>query len=262
MMNYLVFDIETVPDVVSARRLHPEWQTLSDKEVAAALFALRREEAGHDFLRLHLQRVVAISAVFRQGEQLAVWSLGDEKSSEAELLQKFFDLIERHTPTLVSWNGGGFDLPVLHYRAMLHQIVAARYWDTGRDDSAFKWNNYLSRYHERHTDLMDVMAMYQSRAYVPLDQLASLLGFPGKMGMSGAKVWDAFQAGELKSIRDYCETDVLNTYLVFIRFQLLRGKLSSTEYETECAFVRQHLLNTNKPHFLEFCECWNSSSAS
>lgn len=261
MMNYLVFDIETVPDVVSARRLHPEWQTLSDKEVAAALFALRREEAGHDFLRLHLQRVVAISAVFRQGEQLAVWSLGDEKSSEAELLQKFFDLIERHTPTLVSWNGGGFDLPVLHYRAMLHQIVAARYWDTGRDDSAFKWNNYLSRYHERHTDLMDVMAMYQSRAYVPLDQLASLLGFPGKMGMSGAKVWDAFQAGELKSIRDYCETDVLNTWLVFLRFQLMRGVITRDLHAQEEMRVKEYLERRNLPHFAAFLQAWHHGAA-
>lgn len=259
-MNYLVFDIETVPDVASAQRMH-EWQGLSENDIAQALFAMRREEAGHNFLRLHLHKIVAISAVFRQGEQLAVWSLGDETSSEADLIQKFFDLIERHTPTLVSWNGGGFDLPVLHYRAMFNGVVAPRYWETGRDDAAFKWNNYLGRYHERHTDLMDLLSMYQSRACVPLDELASLLGFPGKMGMSGAKVWDAYQSGALKSIRDYCETDVLNTWLVFLRFQLMRGQLTREQHMQEEARAKEYLTRKNLPHFLAFLHAWDSSSA-
>lgn len=259
MMNYLVFDIETVPDVSSARRTREEWRELSDGDVANALFALRREETGHDFLRLHLQRVVAISAVFRQGDQLAVWSLGDESSSEGELIQKFFDLIDRHTPTLVSWNGGGFDLPVLHYRAMLNSVAAARYWDTGRDDQAFKWNNYLGRYHERHTDLMDLLSLYQARACVPLDDLASMLGFPGKMGMSGAKVWGAFQSGAIKSIRDYCETDVLNTWLVFLRFQLMRGHLSPEQHQFEETKVREYLSRKNLPHFAEFLQRWDAA---
>lgn len=262
MMNYLVFDIETVPDVVSARRTHEEWCELSDADIAHALFALRRQETGNDFLRLHLQRVVAISAVFRQGDQLAVWSLGDERSSEAELIQKFFDLIDRHTPILVSWNGGGFDLPVLHYRAMVNGVVASRYWETGRDDQAFKWNNYLGRYHERHTDLMDVLAMYQARACVPLDDLASLLGFPGKMGMSGAKVWGAFQSGAINSIRDYCETDVLNTWLVFLRFQLMRGALTREQHVLEEGKVKEYLSRKNLPHFTEFLQRWGAASQS
>ncbi len=258
MTNFLVFDIETVPDVVSARRMREEWRDLCDADIADALFAMRREETGHDFLRLHLQRVVAISAVFRQGDQLAVWSLGDENSTEAELIQKFFDLIDRHTPTLVSWNGGGFDLPVLHYRAMLNGVVASRYWDTGRDDPSFRWNNYLGRYHERHTDLMDYLSLYQARACVPLDDLASLLGFPGKMGMSGAKVWTAFQSGALKSIRDYCETDVLNTWLVFLRFQLMRGQVSREQHHIEESKVRDYLARKNLPHFVEFLQRWDA----
>ena len=117
-----------------------------------------------------------------------MWSLGEPDSSEAELIQRFYDGIERYTPQLVSWNGGGFDLPVLHYRALIHGVAAARYWDWGDDDKEFKWNNYLSRYHTRHLDLMDVLAMYQPRANAPLDQMAKLCGFPGKLGMDGSKV--------------------------------------------------------------------------
>ncbi|MFP5506835.1 MAG: 3'-5' exonuclease [Gammaproteobacteria bacterium] len=255
-MNVLVFDIETVPDLEAGRRLYG-LDGLSDEDVAKAMFHLRRQETGgSDFLKLHLHRVVAISAVLRSRDALKVWSLGEPQSDEKELVQRFFDGIDKFTPTLVSWNGGGFDLPVLHYRALKHGISAPRYWDTGDDDRDFKWNNYLSRYHARHTDLMDVLSGYQARAVAPLDEVASMLGFPGKMGMSGAKVWDAFLAGGIEDIRNYCETDVLNTYLVYLRFELMRGKLTPAEYHAECLQLRDYLKAENRPHFEEFLSAW------
>ncbi len=254
-MNVLVFDIETVPDVASGRRLHG-LDGLDDNDVANVMFHKRRQETGNDFLRLHLQRVVAISVVLRSRDDLKVWSLGEEGADEKELVQRFFDGLDRFTPTLVSWNGSGFDLPVLHYRALLHGISAPRYWETGDEDQSFRWNNYLSRYHNRHTDLMDVLAGYQARANAPLDEIAAMLGFPGKMGMSGDKVWDAYQAGDIAGIRNYCETDVLNTFLVYLRYELMRGRLTAGEYDAECRRVRDYLAKENKPHFSEFLANW------
>ena len=254
-MNVLVFDIETVPDLQGGRRLFG-LEGLTDADTANAMFGLRRQENGTDFLRLHLQRVVAISAVYRSQDKIAVWSLGDEDADEKSLLEKFFHLIDRYSPTLVSWNGSGFDLPVLHYRSLVHGVACPRYWDTGNDDKNFKWNNYLSRYHDRHTDLMDLLALYNNRAYVPLDQMASLLGFPGKMGMSGDKVWDAFHSGDIKGIRDYCETDVLNTWLVYLRFELIRGNLMSQGYEAELQMVKEYLQREGHPHFQAFLKEW------
>jgi predicted PolB exonuclease-like 3'-5' exonuclease len=255
-MNIFVFDIETVPDVASGRRLH-DLVDLTDKEVADAMFKMRREETGgSEFLRLHLQRIVTISAVLRSKDQIKVWSLGDVNASEKELIERFYAGIDKYRPTLISWNGGGFDLPVLHYRSLLHGISAPSYWETGDGDQSFRWNNYLSRYHYRHTDLMDVLSGYQSRACAPLDEIASMLGFPGKMGMSGALVWEYFQRGELMSIRNYCETDVLNTYLVYLRFELVRGKLTQQQYDQECARLREYLQSESKPHFNEFLQAW------
>lgn len=254
-MNVLVFDIETIPDLDGGRRIY-DLDGLNDKDTASALFNLRRQENGTEFLRLHLHRIVAISVVLRSTQGIKVWSLGDEDSTEKELIERFYDGIERFTPNLVSWNGGGFDLPVLHYRALKHGVQARRYWDTGNEDSSFKWNNYLSRYHQRHLDLMDVLAMYNGRANAPLDQIATLLGFPGKMGMSGAKVFDAFQGGDIKGIRDYCETDVLNTWLVYLRFQLMRGELDPTGYEQELDLLKAYLTDEGLPHFLSFLEAW------
>ena len=255
-MNILVFDIETIPDVASGRRLY-DLEGLNDADVAKIMFHKRREETGDsEFLRHHLHRIVAISVVMRRTDQLKVWSLGDEKSDEADLIRRFFDGIEKYSPTLVTWNGGGFDLPVLHYRSLVHGIAAPRYWDTGDLDREFKWNNYISRFHWRHTDLMDVLAGYQPRASAPLDGIAQLLGLPGKLGMDGSKVWDAYQAGRLGEIRDYCETDVLNTYLVYLRFELIRGSLDQPGYDQEVQRVRELLKAECRPHWQAFLEAW------
>jgi len=255
-LNTLVFDIETIPDIEGGRKLY-DLGDLDPDGIAKAMYHLRFQKTGTEFLAHHLHKIVAISVTFRgKGDDFKVWTLGDESADEKEILQRFFDGIDRYTPTIVSWNGSGFDLPVIHYRAMKHKICAPRYWDMGEDDSSFKWNNYISRYHTRHTDLMDLLALYSGRANAPLDELASLFGFPGKMGMSGAKVWDAYQAGKLADIRNYCETDVLNTWLVYLRFQLLRGHILIDKYHSECELVRKHLQASGKEHLLAFEAAW------
>lgn len=254
-MNQLVFDIETVPDVDFGRRALG-LQALDDVEVATAMAALRRQATGSDFLSLEQQRVVAIACLLRRGDSLKLWSLGDAHSSEAELLERFFDGIERLTPELVSWNGSGFDLPVLHYRCLLHGVRAARYWETGEEDTAFRYNNYLGRFHWRHLDLMDVLSGYQGRGRVSLTNIALLLGLPGKMGFSGAQVWDAFREGNIEGIRNYCETDVLNTYLVLLGFERMRGRLTPQEHLAECDRVRELLAASPSAHHHEFLAAW------
>lgn len=260
-MNILAFDIETVPDVESARRLYNLPPDLSDESVGNVLFSKRRQasDGRSEFLPHHLHRVIAISAVLRRDERLRVWSLGDLDSPESELVGRFFEGVEKYTPTLVSWNGSGFDLPVLHYRALLHGIAAPRYWENGDDDQSFRWNNYLSRFHYRHTDLMDILSGYQGRATAPLDDVATMMGFPGKLGMHGSRVWTEFCAGNLKGIREYCETDALNTYLVYLRFEMMRGRLSEEACEAECARVRELLRSEDKPHFKAFDDAWTAS---
>jgi predicted PolB exonuclease-like 3'-5' exonuclease len=256
MIPVLAFDIETIPDTDGLKLLYDLDAQASAEEVAEIAFQRTRQSSGHDFLPLHVQRVVAIACTLREQDTFKVWSLGHAGESEAELIRRFFDGIEKYTPQLVSWNGGGFDLPVLHYRAVIHGVPAARYWDMGEEDRDFKWNNYISRYHTRHLDLMDLLALYQPRAYVPLDQMARLLGLPGKLGMEGSQVWRAYQDGKLDAIRNYCETDALNTYLVYLRFQLMRGALASQAYQRECDLVRATLAQATARHWKEFLQHW------
>ena len=261
MTPILAFDIETIPDAHAIRTLHDFPNDISDADVVEYALQKRRAQNGSDFLPLHLHRVVAISCCLRWSEdKVHVSTIGKIEDDEATVLRKFYELIERYTPQLVSWNGGGFDLPVLHYRSLIHGISAARYWDMGDGDFGdsrdFKWNNYLSRYHMRHCDLMDVLAMYNGRANAPLDQMAKLCGFPGKMGMDGSKVWNAFQQGQLQEVRDYCETDAANTYLMFMRFQLLRGVYNPQEYQAEIDRLYHHLNAQPQEHWQQFCQMW------
>ena len=259
-MNCLVFDIETVPDVELGRRLY-SLTDLDDADVARAMQFIALRKSGTEFLPLHMQRIVAISVVMNRDGVLKVWSLGDEDADEAELVQRFYDGVERFSPTLVSWNGSGFDLPVLHYRALRHGVTAERYWETGDNETAFRYNNYLGRFHWRHVDVMDVLALYQPRARASLDEVATMLGYPGKFGMSGADVWPTYLAGDLAAIRQYCETDVLNTYLVYLGFEAMRGTIDDVGHANEVARVRDWLEAAEEPHFKAFLSAWNESAA-
>lgn len=247
----LVFDIETVPDAGTGRSLLG-LDGLDDAAVVQAMASQRLQARGSEFQPAHLQRIVAISAVLRSGDSLRVWSLGEPGSDEAELVQRFFEGIDKYRPVLVSWNGSGFDLPVLHYRALKHGVCAPRYWAT---DGEAKWDNYLGRYQFRHTDLMDVLALYNGRNYAPLHEIAVLLGLPGKLGMNGSQVYPAFREGRIDEIRAYCETDVLNTYLVYLRFLLMRG-CDRDAFAAEVARVRRYLADSPAKHWAEFLAAW------
>jgi 3'-5' exonuclease len=256
MTPILAFDIETVPDVAGLRKLHNLPDAIPDTEVAEMAFQRRRQAVGHDFLPLHQHRVVAISCALRERDGFRVWSLGEPNELEGPLIQRFFDGVEKFTPQLVSWNGGGFDLPVLNYRAMLHGVHAARFWELGDEDREFRYNNYIGRYHTRHIDLMDLLGLYQNR--VPLDEFAQLLGLPGKIGMHGSAVWDAFRDGRIDAIRSYCEADVANTYLVYLRFQVLRGLLSAESHARECAVARDAIGRLPGAHWKTFLDGWST----
>ena len=255
----LVFDIESIPDVAGLRLLRDAPAEATDAEVYAQWLQQRKDAGQSDFMPLHLQRVLVISCVFRNADGLRVHSFADrDDASEGRVIQNFFNSIEKHVPQLVSWNGGGFDLPVLHWRGLRHGVVADKYWDMGDDDREFKWNNYIGRYHMRHLDLMDLLAMYQPRANAPLDAMAKLCGFPGKLGMDGSQVFQAYRDGKLEEIRRYCETDVMNTYLLYCRYQKMRGGLTEAEYDQEIALVKNSLaeLTGAESHWREYLEAW------
>ena len=256
MTPVLAFDIETAPDCDGLRRLYDLDPGLSDKDVAEIAFQRRRAAANHDFLQLHQHRVIAIACALREGDGVRVWSLGAPEDGEAELIRRFFDGIEKYTPQLVSWNGGGFDLPVLHYRSLVHGICGAALLGPGRGGARLQVEQLhqpLSRAPSRPDGPAGAVPAAQQRA-AGRDGQADRLSGQARHGRRAGV--GRLPGGKLREIRSYCETDAANTYLMYLRFQLLRGVFDAAQYQREVELVRGTLAKSAEPHWREFLDAW------
>jgi len=262
-----VFDIETVPDTDAV----PNLTGFHDPDIQA-----RREELSRyhlvitsgrsDFPRQPFHKVVAISfleaEIEREGPFEAyhmreLRSGGEAGFDEQKLLQGFFSYFERLKPRLVSFNGRSFDLPVLKYRAMAHGISAPWLWNAGD-----KWNSYTSRYStDWHCDLLETLSDFGASARVKLNEVASVLGLPGKFGVDGSDVASMIDDGEINAVRDYCETDVLNTYLLYLRFMHHKGTLTTENHNKALSDVIAMIEVEGKarPHLLAFMDAWGAA---
>lgn len=268
--SLFVFDIETIPDTSAVSNL-----TGSDAKDEAALrqeleeYHLEVTGGKNAFLRQPFHKVVAISFLEAEIEKTATGenyilkelrSGGKADSNEKELLEGFFSYLAKSKPRFVSFNGRTFDLPVLKYRAMKYGISAPWFYNSGD-----KWNSYSSRYSlDWHCDLLEALSEFGTSARVKLNEVCSILGFPGKFGTDGGQVAELYDAGKIKEIRDYCETDVLNTYLVYLRFMQHRGELSKEGYNAAIRDVLS-LIDSEKaarPHLGEFFDAWNLACGS
>lgn len=253
----LVFDIETLTDLKSGAHLFG--LDLPEADLAQALMKLRRQESGTDFQRLALHEIVCISGLWidEQGS-MKIFSFSREQHSESEILTKFLSIFDKRNPTLVSWNGSQFDLPVILFRAMYHGLSAPSLFDQGEIDQQKRYNNYQNRYHHRHVDLMDIMAMFNGRHFQKLDDVAHLLGYPGKRGDGAYHVPEYVQQQEWQKLTSYCEADVLNTWLVYLRWLLLKGQLLLNDYRD---LVQQTIqfLSTQAQH-ADFLAIWRDTS--
>jgi len=266
--NLFVFDIETIPDTDALPNLtgfeHPAPQGRRDELERYHLDITGGKNA---FPRQPFHKVVAISFLEAEivrdsgGERYHLRELrsgGEAGFDEKQLLQGFFSYFERLRPRLVSYNGRGFDLPVLKYRAMVHGIQAPWLYDAGD-----KWNSYQSRYSaDWHCDLLEVLSDFGASSRGKLNEVCAVLGFPGKFGVDGSKVASMFDEGRISEIRDYCETDVLNTYLVYLRLMQHRGTVSTENYNRALADIIALIEAEGeaRPHLAEFLEAWGKSS--
>ena len=228
----LVFDIETIADIDGARRIYPQLAELNDADTLSALTAIRISEAGHDFMRLPLQRIVCISALYIKDGQFSLFSLTADKFSEKEILAKFFRAFNdvEKLPQLISWNGSGFDIPVLIYRAMQYDLAAPWLFEEGERIKNMRFNNYVNRFQTRHLDLMDRFSQYGASRREGMDVVASLYGLPGKTDVDGSMVGALVAADDWQTLSVYCESDVMNTWLIYLRWLRLTGKLSSPSF--------------------------------
>jgi len=265
--DVLVFDIETVPDATAARRLVGD-SALTDVEARDALCNYFLEKTGgrNDFPRQPFHQVVAISYAHlicepgEEGKELLIRRIasgGEAGSSERELLKGFLDIIEKRAPRLVSYNGSGFDIPVIKYRAMAHGYACPRWFSEGD-----RWNSYDARYsNEFHLDLLEVFSGYGASARCSMHEVATCFNIPGKLDTAGDDVRGLYEAGDIEAIRNYCESDVCTTLLLFLRWQLFNGALSEGAYARIMLGLRNYLKSEgqNRPHLAAFLQAWDGN---
>lgn len=266
--NLFVFDIETVPDTDAAFNLTGETSPdIADRRQAIEDYHLGVTDGKNSFPRQPFHKVVAISFLEAEIERDSgqegyilkdLRSGGEAGFDEKQLLQGFFTYVERIRPRLVSFNGRSFDLPVLKYRAMVHGISAPWLHKSGD-----KWNSYSYRYaSDWHCDLLDVLSDFGASARVKLNEVCAAFGIAGKFGVDGSKVADMMDAGQVDEIRHYCETDVLNTYLVYLRYQLHTGTLTKPGYNAAVADVISFIdaEKEKRPYLNAFMDAWGEAS--
>ncbi len=235
----IAFDIETIPDPEIGRRLLGIEG--DDAEVVREMVRRRLEETENksEYPQAPWHRVVAICATLLgpKSGRVEIRALGAEQGEERAILEAFFALLknEQHPPRLVSWNGSGFDLPVIRYRAMLHGVVAPNLY---RSDGDFRFNNYQSRYHDLHLDLMDALSGYGASSRVGLGNWTRTLGLPGKSFLERS-VYEHVLSDELARVIEYCKLDTVETLLAFLSFVHHRGELAADELLRHVQAVRE-----------------------
>ncbi|ANE36351.1 putative polysaccharide biosynthesis protein [Campylobacter iguaniorum] len=257
MSEYIcVFDCETILDAkLLERTLPPEVVAvckkngqIDPKKLSTAAMNLQKESSGSEFLPVCYHEVVAISAVMADkfGRFLRVSTM--QGDNEKEKIAKFIDFINKFNPRLVSFNGRGFDLPMLMVRAMKYNLQSSAYFSTNdKENGKDKWCNYRSRYDGVfHLDLLDHISDFKAVGGLKLDTLCAALNLPGKYDVHGDQVLEMFYDNKIEKINEYCESDTLNTYWLFLKYELLRGNLTRDDY-ADYIVVMSEFLKDKKP---------------
>lgn len=281
-----VFDIETIPDTHLLRAKFGFEENLSEKEVCERAFKEQKEKSGSEFLPIPFHRIISISSVMSDefGRFLKVGNFGRKAkeeflqgvkkeskgadsvslelldSYECGLLRDFWEFFNKKQPKLVSFNGRGFDMIALFLRAMRYNIDASGFFEQINPQlNKTKWENYRQRYSEHfHTDLLDSLGGFGAVRGLNLDTLCQMSGLVGKYDMEGAQVYRCFFESKenlqnaLERIESYCQSDVLNTYWLYLKYLILKGELLLRDYADILSDLAQKL-----PKEQEYYEVFN-----
>ncbi len=225
-----IFDCETIPDVKLVKS-HFELEG-DDLEVSKKAQEIQKEETTNSFLPIPFHQIVAISAVMSDDFGVFKKVSSIDGSSEKQMIENFLKFIDKYNPKLVSFNGRNFDMPLLMIRAMKYNLSCSAYFEVeNKMLNKSKWDNYRYRFSDRfHVDLMDHISEFGAVRGLKLDLLCSMMGIPGKFDVSGDQVIDLYYKNEITKIKEYCESDVLNTYWLYLKYELLKGHLIMDDY--------------------------------
>jgi hypothetical protein len=228
-MRYTIVDIETRIAKDLVRVVYFPHSEISAEEAYAQTRQRLQAEQGNDFfpLSFHIPISIVVGQVNDERVLTAVEALQDHDYSEEALVRAFWQRLERFPGALVTFNGRSFDLPVLELQALKYGCQAPRYFG-GKSR-----NRYAE---EGHYDLYDFLTNFGvHRLRGGFNVLAKMIGLPGKTEIDGSMVQQLWEEGRLADIHRYCRHDVIQTYFLFLRVELMRGRLTPLQYEQALA---------------------------
>jgi predicted PolB exonuclease-like 3'-5' exonuclease len=230
MRPLVIFDIETVPDYSAVARAHR--LDVSDVEAAKAII-------GEDFPPAPYHRIVCIGALVAVYDDDRIWRVQELKAfhagemDEKQIIEQFVTMIDFSGPTLVSYNGLDFDLPVIQSRALLHKVPGKHLTRAGK---------YFNRYGEFHIDLCNEFSNFSSRNRVKLDELCRVVEVDGKIAdMDGSRVSDKAAIGDFSAIARYCVRDVAATYRLMLLRELFHNRVSEETLQASLDSLSEQL---------------------
>ncbi len=234
-MQYAIFDIETRIDKALVKSVRAPGEDISERQAYERLRAERVAETRSDFLPVsfHVPVSIAVGIVNSDVVLANVESLCADDYSEEGIVRDFWERVERFNGTLVSFNGRNFDLPVLELQAFKYGCRAPRYFNQ-RFGHRYRYSE------EGHYDLYEFINNYGvHRLHGGFDLLCKLIGLRGKGDIDGSRVQEFWEAGRLAEIHDYCRQDVIQTYFVLLRVELMRGRIGQDRYEAAWAATQR-----------------------
>lgn len=243
-VRYLVFDIESIADAALVAKLRYPGEPLTPQEAVRRYRDELLEKHDSDFIPYTFQLPIAIVAakVAEDFRLIDLVSLDEPEFRPHVMTEKFWRGWEAYkTPTLVSFNGRVFDLPLLELAAFRFGLALPKWFAL----TAKTYDQPRNRYNtEAHLDLNDVLTNFgASRFHGGLNLAANLLGKPGKIDVKGHMVQDLYEQGQLAEISDYCRCDVLDTYFVFLRSAVIVGQLKLEDEQAIVAETKQWLID-------------------
>ena len=213
----LAFDIETIPDPDIGRRVYAFGGT--DAEVIKAMVDKRRVDTNGstDYPQSPFHKVACVCVTIVTDSNVEMRSFGSD--DERANIDGFYRLVDTLKPRLISWNGEGFDVPILRYRAMMRGVQASGFYDA------------------EHVDVMQELSSHGSTRHAGLSNVARMLELPGKSFLDKA-VWEHWLEGERGQVIEYCKLDTVLTLLVFAAHAFHMATIDRPTMGTLVASVR------------------------
>ena len=244
MMTAIIFDIETIPDGRLIQKIHypqeKNQQPLTPQEAIQKyqeeLIEQSKKQKKQDFFLPYVYHVPISAALIRvdpKGYIQNMTTLDRNAFRPYQITEDFWKIWKKYNPShetptpFVTFNGRGFDLPVMELCAYRYGISIPDWFATERPTYSQPRYRYTTKYH---IDLMELLTNFGANYFHGgLNLAASLLGKPGKMNVQGSNVLSLWQEGKQIEIDDYCLCDALDTYFVYLRTMVMKGNISIEE---------------------------------